>query len=412
MTPWRRQLVLAVVMALLAWGAISVVRPLPDRRAGEVLSGERVPTFERQDSLARGETLGGLLSRAGLPDSEATRAIEAAPSLDPRRLRAGLRVTVRGTEGARPSGITLHLAIDRLVHLTRTATGWVGREEVLPWRTDTLVVRGAIESTLYDAFAGADGDLPGPARAELAWNVADVYEYRLDLSRDLQPGDRFDVLVERRRGPAGAVRVGRVLAASYTSGRATLDAIRFEQADGRARYFDRAGKSLQSLFLRAPLQFRRISSVFGMRTHPILGIRRAHRGTDYSAPSGTPVRTIGDGVVVRVGWMSGFGNVVEVRHGNGFVSRYGHLRGFAAGVRGGTRVGIGQTIGFVGMTGLASGPHLHFEVLVGGVQRNPRTALARSEGAPMAAAEWPAFQQVRDRLLARLQPSPAPVAPE
>jgi len=398
-------------VALLAWGAIAVVRPIPEKRAGEVINGTRTPTWrERVDSLSRGETLSGLLSRGGLSTEEASSALDAAPSIDARRLPAGMRVTLGGHEGSSPTKIVFQLAIDRFLHLTKTDSGWVGREERMPWTTDTMVVAGNITRTLYDAFDTGAPSLPSPARSELAWTVADIYEYRLDMSRDLQPGDEFKVLFERESGPQGAVRIGRILAASYTSGASSIDAIRYESPEGKGRYYDATGKSLQAMFLRAPLEFRRISSVFGMRRHPILGVWRAHRGTDYSAGSGTPVRSVGDGVVVRAGRMSGYGNVVDVRHANGFVSRYGHLRGFARGVRAGQRVGIGETIGFVGMTGLATAPHLHFEVLVGGVQRNPRTALASTGGAPLAAGEVADFARVRESLLALLQRATTQVA--
>lgn len=411
MRRWGARLAVYTAVALLAWGAIAVVRPIPEKRAGEVINGTRTPTWrERVDSLSRGETLSGLLSRGGLSTEEASSALDAAPSIDARRLPAGMRVTLGGHEGSSPTKIVFQLAIDRFLHLTRTDSGWVGREERMPWTTDTMVVAGNITRTLYDAFDTGASSLPSPARSELAWTVADIYEYRLDMSRDLQPGDEFKVLFERESGPQGAVRIGRILAASYTSGASSIDAIRYESPEGKGRYYDATGKSLQAMFLRAPLEFRRISSVFGMRRHPILGVWRAHRGTDYSAGSGTPVRSVGDGVVVRAGRMSGYGNVVDVRHANGFVSRYGHLRGFARGVRAGMRVGIGETIGFVGMTGLATAPHLHFEVLVGGVQRNPRTALASTGGSPLAAGEVADFARVRESVLALLQRATTQVA--
>jgi murein DD-endopeptidase MepM/ murein hydrolase activator NlpD len=290
------------------------------------------------------------------------------------------------------------------LHLDRTDSGWVSREELLPWTIDTLVVQGAIASTLYDAMDTAAVNLTSSARVELAWNVADIFEYRIDMSRDLQPGDTFSVLFERKRGPGGAERVGRILASRYTSGTRAMAAIRHESGT-QAKYFDQDGKSMEATFLRAPLQFRRISSVFGMRKHPILGIWRAHKGTDYAASSGTPVRAIGDGVVVFAGRKSGFGNTLEIRHANGAVSRYGHLRGFAKGVHGGVRVAIGETVAYVGSTGLATAPHLHFEVLVGGVQRNPRTALDYSGGKPLPAADRPQFDSVKTTFLALIDRS-------
>jgi murein DD-endopeptidase MepM/ murein hydrolase activator NlpD len=336
-----------------------------------------------------------------LSEDEVRDAIDAAQGLDPRRLRAGMRITVHGPDSA-PSQVVLHLGVDRELQLTRGDSGWIATEVRVPWSVDTVIVEGTIRSTLYDAFDRAVTALPGNARSELAWNVADVFEYRLDMTRDLQEGDNFRVLVERERTPAGATRIGDVLAVEYASGRSRTRVVRFSGDDSKARYFDESGRSMQAMFLRAPLEFRRISSGFGMRRHPILGGWRQHKGTDYAASSGTPVRTIGDGVVITAGRLRGFGNLVEVRHANGMVSRYGHLRGFARGIARGQRVGIGETIGYVGMTGLATAPHLHFEVLVGGVQRNPAVALNSSDGAPIDAAQRPSFDKTRELVLALL----------
>ncbi len=404
MTPWRTRLAVFVAVALLAWGATVVVRPIPPRHPGSVLGKVRPPPFlEYVDSLGKGENLFTLLGRAGLTEPDARNAIGAASKLDPRRLPAGMRVTVGGDSAQRSSRITLRLAVDRLLHLTRTDSGWSQREERLPWITDTVAISGEINSTLYDAFDHGGGVLPSAARAELAWDVADVFEYRLDMTRDLQPGDRFQVLFERQRGPEATVRIGHIFVAEYRSGNSVIDATRFTDASEKERFFDQEGKSMQAMFLRAPLEFRRISSIFGLRKHPILGIWRAHKGTDYAASSGTPVRAIGNGIVVHAGRMRGYGNVIDVRHPNGFVSRYGHLRGFASGIRRGARVDIAQTIGFVGMTGLATAPHLHFEVLVGGVQQNPRVALAAKGGEPLPPSRRAAFDEMRSHYLAMLQ---------
>jgi len=222
------------------------------------------------------------------------------------------------------------------------------------------------------------------------------------MSRELQPGDAFRVLFERSQGPGGVVRVGNILAARFDLSGTETDAVRFTEAPGRAEYFDQTGRSMRAAFLRAPLEFRRISSTFGRRLHPILGIWRNHTGTDYAANAGTPVRAISDGVVIFAGRRGGYGNMIDIRHRNGIVSRYGHLRGFARGIRPGRVVAIGQTIGYVGMTGLATGPHLHFEILVDGRQHDPRTALKRDTGLPVAAAEQSKFDATRDSLLAKL----------
>lgn len=279
---------------------------------------------------------------------------------------------------------------------------------------DTIVVAGRIRSNLYAALdSSASRVLPQRARWQLAWLVADVFEYRVDMSRDLRPGDGFRVLFERTTSPDGGDKVTRVLASTMVLSGDTLTAVRFvprTPVGGAGDYFDRRGRSMRAAFLRAPLEFRRISSTYGRRLHPILGEWRDHKGTDYAAPLGTPVRAIGDGVVLFAGRKGGYGNVVEIRHRNGYVTRYGHLLRFAARTRAGSRVTIGTTIAFVGMTGLATGPHLHFEVLVGGVARDPRVALRdRGAGEPVPAIDRPAFQRAERELLAALARQPEPV---
>jgi murein DD-endopeptidase MepM/ murein hydrolase activator NlpD len=296
-----------------------------------------------------------------------------------------------------PSEVVFHLAIDRLIRVRRSGDSiWSGSEETLPWKVDTLTVSGTVHANLYQALDDSATDvLPASARAELAWSLGDIYEYKADMSRDLRDGDHFQVLFERKAGPGGIVRIGDVLAVRFALSGKEVDAVRYETAAGRAEYYDEDGRSMRSAFLRAPLSFRRISSVFGRRKHPILGTWRSHKGTDYAASSGTPVRAIGDGIVVFAGRKGGYGNAIDIRHPNGYVTRYGHLRGFAKGIRSGRRVSIGQTIGYVGMTGLATGPHLHFEVLVNGVQRDPRVALRDKAGLPVPAAERTRFDTMR-----------------
>ena len=387
--------------------AVAFTPPLPERQpiADMLASAPRTPVWhERQDTLARGETLNTLLDRAGIRGQHAASILRSATSLDERRTPAGLALTTRTLDSdSIPSELVFQLAVDHILTVKRSDSGWVSTEEKLPWTTDTVAVSGKITSTLYDALDAAESDLPVANRAELAWSLADIYEYRVDMSRDLQPNDVFRVLVERRRGPQGSVRLGSILASTFSVGGAEIQAVRHVSSDGRVGYFDQDGKSMRAAFLRAPLEFRRISSVFGMRKHPILGIWRQHAGTDYAASQGTPVRSVGDGTVIFAGRKGGYGNAIEVRHRNGFVTRYGHLRGFAKTTKPGARVSIGQTIGFVGMTGLATAPHLHFEVLVGGVQRNPRVALAMKGGEPLPAAERDEFLRTRGELIALLE---------
>jgi len=405
---WAARLITYGVATGLAALAIAFVRPLPEPTSLAELTGLADAMQERVDSVGRGETLSDVFTRGGISAAglfeilKAANTLESRRVLDPRRIQAGMRISFGSMpEDTIPRQITINLGIDRVLLVTRSDSGWTARVDSIPWTTDTVVFRGQITSNLYAAVDRAAPDLPSGARNEIAWRVGDVFEFRIDMSRDVQVGDEFSVLVERRQLPTGVTRIGDVLATTFTNGGKTIEAFRLE-SDGQVRYFDQEGKSMAANFLRAPLSFRRISSNFGGRRHPILGTFRGHQGTDYAADAGTDVRAIGDGVVIAAGVRGGYGNMIDVRHANGMVTRYGHLRGFAKGVRAGTRVSMGQTIGYVGMTGLATGPHLHFEVRVNGVARNPRTALELKAGPPLPASQRASFDLLKGRYLALL----------
>lgn len=280
---------------------------------------------------------------------------------------------------------------------------------------DTLQISGTINSSLYNALNESGvGVLPPSARHQLAWSLADIFEYKVDMSRDLRQGDKFHLLIERLQKPNGAIIVNKVLGARLAlyNAKAPLEAIHFDAPGSSGQYYDASGMSLRAAFLRAPVAFRRISSIFGARKHPIFGQWRNHTGTDYAAAQGTPVRAIGDGVVVFAGKKGGYGNMIDIRHRNGMVSRYGHMRNFATGMRPGTRVAMGSTIGFVGMTGWATGPHLHFEIRMNGVAHDPKLALQSRGGEPIPAGERGLFQKMRNQTLASLNQSHLAVVTE
>ena len=397
-----------------AAGVLRTTAPAPvDTATLAQLAPSPAPSLSRTERLERGESLIGLLQRAGIAEASAREVVRAATAsaVDIRYLRAGMPVDVTSdSAGDSPRELVFHLGVDRLLRMVRSDSGWTGTEEKLPWKTDTVVVGGTIRSSLYQAMdSSAAKYFPGRAKDELTWALADIFEYRVDMSRDIQPGDRFRALVERSVAPTGLTRMSKVIAASFTLSGSEIAAFLFDSKYGRPSYYDANGKSLRAQFLRAPLEFRRVSGGFGMRFHPILGRWKAHKGTDYAASTGTPVRAIGDGVVVRAGWAGGYGNMLELRHRNGYVTRYGHLRGFAKGIRAGARVEIGQTVAYVGTTGLSTGPHLHFEVLVGGVQRDARSALRNITGFPIEGGERGAFDRVREQLLASLDGDPGVV---
>ena len=414
------------VVALLGAAAFIFTPPIHGRQltpAVSVVTHPAVPdTVRVVDTLRAGETLSQLFARAHVSPIFAAPALRAAP-FDERRVMAGTVVTftsvapdstARAGLGAwgvgpltpdeiAPREIALRFAVDHIVHLRRTGDQWSAQDEKLPWTSDTIVVSGTIHTNLYAAMDAGAPTLPKHAREELAWALADILDYRVDMSRDLQDGDTFRALFERQTGPEGVMRIGRVMATTFVLSRDTTEAVWFTGGQSKDGYYDKSGKSLRNAFLRAPLEFRRISSVFGMRKHPILGIWRQHKGTDYVAAQGTPVRAIGDAVVIFAGQKHGYGNVLDLRHRNGYVTRYGHLLRFASGIHVGARVEQGRTIAYVGMTGLATAPHLHFEVLVNGVQHDPRLALKSTGGEPLMAADRPAFETVRERCLAAMQ---------
>ena len=357
----------------------------------------------RTDSVRRGESLIAVLQRAGMDAVDARQVLRAASGLDSRKVPAGITITTSAVEDSLPSEIVFKLSFDRLLRLTRSAANsWSQREERLQWATDTVAVASVVHTTLTAAIAQGATAFPGKLRTELAYALADILEYRIDLSRDLHSGDSIFVLLERQRASNGLMRAGKILAARVNFEGKSIETVHFQGGETRSSYFDGNGKSMNAAFLRAPLAFRRISSVFGIRKHPILGVWKQHAGTDYAAASGTPVRALGEGTVVYAGWKGGYGNVVEIRHRNGMVTRYGHLRAFAAGIRNGAAVAISHTIGFVGMTGLATAPHLHFEVLINGVSRDSRVALRNVTGEPLAHSDQPSFAELKNRLFANL----------
>jgi murein DD-endopeptidase MepM/ murein hydrolase activator NlpD len=353
-------------------------------------------TIEFPDTLRRGETLAHLFARHGLGAAEVK---ELAALLDLRKLRAGLVFQVRRSHAdSVPDQVTVRTGPGQRLTLTRQSSAWRATADSIQWSVDTVRYAGSIETSLYEALDRAvpRASLASDARTQLAWELADVFAWQLDFSRDLQPGDAFQVVLERLTSEEGETRVGSVLAADLEVNGKPVSAFRFTE-DGKPGYFDAAGLSLRRAFLRAPVEFRRISSRFNRaRRHPVLGYARRHEGTDYAAASGTPVMSAGDGTVVSAGWSGGYGKMVVVRHNNGITTRYGHLRGFAAGVRGGARVSQGQVIGYVGSTGLATGAHLHYEFRVNGVARDP-SRVDLGNGAPIAPSLMPAFDA--DRLL-------------
>src|SRR6266850_2321788 len=366
------------------------------------------------DTLGRREMLSDVLTRAGITGREYARFLKATHTLNPRRMQPGLIFEVRRLKGATVANrIGVRLGPEKRLVMTRLRgdSGWQETVEDIPWTTERLRTTAVIQSNLYDALDAAipDSFLPLRQRVALAWAIADVYDWEVDFTRDMRPGDRVEVLIERLQSPEGEKRLGRILAARVDVAGSPSFAFAFDNANGQSGFYDDKGRSLRRAFLRAPLRFSHISSRFGGRFHPILKRWRTHEGTDYAASYGTPVRATADGIVTEAGRNGGYGNLVELRHANGIRTRYGHLSRFAAGVRVGQRIRQEQTIGYVGSTGLSTGPHLHYEFLVNGRPTNPQRKDAGA-GEPVPAKLKSAFDTVRAQLFAELEPTGLPTA--
>ncbi len=264
------------------------------------------------------------------------------------------------------------------------------RVSSIPYEIETLSLSGTIEGSLFGAVEKI-GEKPS-----LALDLSEIFAWQIDFFRDLRKGDTFTVLLEKVYRDGKLVRYGDILAVKFINSGKEFSAILFSGSDGRRDYFDRKGGSLRKQFLKAPLRFRRISSGYtGRRLHPVTGRIVAHRGVDYAAPARTPVRSIGDGKIVLKKKDRVNGRILKVRHNSVYSSAYAHLRSFASGIKVGTRVKQGQVIGYVGTSGRATGPHLHFAMYRNGRYVNPRSVKV-PRASTLAGKELEAFKLIRD----------------
>jgi murein DD-endopeptidase MepM/ murein hydrolase activator NlpD len=260
-----------------------------------------------------------------------------------------------------------------------------------PVETRLHTVRGIIDRSLFEAVEGAGGD------DQTAVSLADIFGWDIDFVLDVRPGDTFAVTYDEIWRDGAFVKDGPIEAAQFINQGREYRAVRYTDPEGNSNYYTPDGKNLHKAFLRAPVDFSRVSSRFNSaRLHPILNRIRAHKGVDYAAPLGTPVRAAGDGRVHFAGQMGGYGNVVEIDHSRSIMTVYGHLSRFAKGIHSGVHVTQGTVIAYVGMTGLATGPHLHYEYRVNGLFKNPQTVAL-----PAAA---PIDMRFREEFLAHSQP--------
>ncbi|MBH9551374.1 M23 family metallopeptidase [Inhella gelatinilytica] len=377
----------------------SVVEALPALSLADQLDAlaEHRLSLRRSDQTRASDTAETLLSRLGAFDPEVANFLRRDGTA--RQLlsgRAGKRVEVDVDDAgkvlrlvARFPATSSEVAgshFNRLVLERNTAQAWEARMELGRFEAQTRLASGTIESSLFAATDAAG--LPDRVASQLA----DMFAAEIDFHRDLRRGDRFTLVFESLTADGEPVNwgEGRVLAAEFVNGGRTHQALWFKDtATGKGSFYDFQGKNKRRAFLASPLEFSRVTSGFAMRFHPIHQTWRQHLGTDYGAPTGTPVRSVGDGVVEFAGWQNGFGNVVHLRHAGERTTVYAHLSKID--VRKGQRVEQSQRIGAVGATGWATGPHLHFEFRVNGRHVDPRTIAKASDNVPLPTTAKAAF---------------------
>lgn len=354
----------------------------------------------REMRVPRGHAFADVLTGSGVAPESAYRVVQAAQSVfDLRRVRAGNRLSVGRSVIGELRTVSYQIDPESTLWVTPEENADQFRAEILasPARVTTVTATGELKSSLWDAILESG---EGP---ELVLLIADIFGWDIDFNTEPRVGDTFRVAVEKKTYTDGSVRYTRVLAAEYNNQGHAYQAVLFRDPNGRPAYYAPDGSSLQKMFLRSPLVFGgRVTSRFSRaRFHPILRRVRPHLGTDYYAPTGAPVQTIGSGRVLFAGWKGGGGRTVHIRHSNGYETMYLHLSRIL--VRAGERVQQGQRIGLVGSTGLATGSHLDFRITQHGKYRNFE-ALRLPPANPVAKKDWNEFASARDEFMALLPP--------
>ena len=323
--------------------------------------------FWREERIARGDTLASLLTRLGVYDEDSRHFLQVAQgSKALGSLSPGRSVLGRVTSSGQLLLFRYLLSDQTLITVSRVGDSFRIGEESVALESHTIMRSGEIISSLFGATDAAD--VPD----SIASQMAEVFSGDIDFHKDLRRGDHFSLVYESFYFQGQMVKTGRLLAAEFTNQGKRYQAVYFKDPNGREGYYTPEGQSLKRAFLKSPMPFNRISSGFTRaRLHPVLKIWRAHKGVDYAAPTGAPVRAVADAVVGFAGRQGGYGNIVVLKHKSPYSTAYAHLSRFAKGVKQGARVSQGQVIGYVGSTGLASGPHLHYEFRVNNTQQNP-----------------------------------------
>lgn len=354
-------------------------------------------TFWREERIQRGDTVAELLSRLDVNSTDIQAFLtEARHAQALSQLKPGKTIQAQTTEEGELLSFRYHYGGDTMLQVLKQDKHFKTGELPLPLERQVVMKSGEISSSLFAATDAAN--MPDA----VAIQMADVFSTDIDFHRDLQRGDKFAVVYEAFYNKGELVKTGHILAAEFINSGKSYKAVYFQGSGGHGGFYTADGKNLRKAFLRSPLEFSRITSGFTTaRYHPILKEWRAHKGVDYGAPTGTRVKATADGSVEYVGKQRGYGNIIVLKHQGKFETVYGHLSGFAKGLRKGQKVSQGDVIGFVGMTGMATGPHLHYEFKVAGVQRNPLSVEVPT-AFPIAANQKAEFRRTAQPLLTNL----------
>jgi murein DD-endopeptidase MepM/ murein hydrolase activator NlpD len=388
----KRRLIIALLLFLLCTGLLAIQMTGQTRKNGPAClasgtgasqTASRVQT--NRGSLKPGETISSLLKDVFTPGEIHDLAIECRKVYPLRNICAGRSYALSLVDGDFKSFACDIDDSEQLV-ISRDKNGFSAAREPIPFTVEVVTVKGTIESSLFEAMVKS-----GESEA-LAMELADIFAWDIDFFHDIQPGDSFEVMFERRYRDGRPAGNGRLLAAQFTNQDRISQAFYFKDGNSPPDYYDENGRSLRKAFLKAPLQFSRISSGFNMhRLHPITHRIKAHPAIDFAAPTGTPIHTVGDGTVIFAAYKRYNGNCVKVRHPNGWVTMYNHMSRFARNIRAGKRLSQGEVIGYVGSTGLATGPHLDFRMYRQGVAVNP-LKVKSPPARPVSTANMAAFR--------------------
>ncbi len=372
---------------------------------------EASPAERRSGKLERNETLTGLVTRLGAESSEANAALQtlySADMLDARRLRPGSTTAEAYLENGRLSALSIRAEADRSLLITRGLTGdWKATALNAKLTQGYMRINDTISTSIYEA-ALANG-----ASDQQVADFASAFAYDIDFQREIHPGDKFEIVFEAFFDERGnPVRNGTVLYAALEGKALTRGFYHFTPSDDAvADYFDQNGESATKFLMKTPINGARLSSSFGTRRHPISGYTRLHKGTDFAAPTGTPIYAAGHGTIERASRNGGYGNYVRIRHSKGYETAYAHLSRFAKGMTPGTRVRQGDVIGYVGSTGASTGPHLHYEVWVNDKPVNAMSLKLptgrKLAEAPEIMAEFEAYKAEIDALRSGILETPS-----